>query len=173
MKLLLLALLISSTAFAKTETVELEGKKKVTVTYPGSWETAKDLYGIPLTVLGPFEDDSRPVVTILPTSVKSEMKSEKEFQKLFEDFKSSKEKWVATHQGQLLKYEPATKVELRKDLTGHYIGAEFVINKIHFIERSYYLYCKDEVYNLKYSLRKEHLKYIKDLQKIIGDFKCE
>lgn len=173
MKWLVLLLLMNYTAFAKTESFELEGKKKVTVTYPEGWETIRELYGIPLAILGPFANESRPVLSILPTSVKEEKHSAKDFQKLFEDFKAEKEKWIESHKGKLIKYEPLTVVNPRKDLSGHYIGAEFMINYVHFIERSYYLYCKGEVYNLKYSIRNEHKKYVKDLQKMIGDFKCE
>ena len=173
MKWPFLALILCSTAFAKTASFELKDQKKVTITHPEGWETIKELYGIPLAVLGPYANESRPVLSILPTNVKKSKHPEKEFQKLFADFKTEKEEWVKSHDGKLLKYEPSTEVELRKDLKGHYIGAEFEMNKIHFIERSYYLYCKDEVYNLKYSIRDEHRKFIKDLQKMIGDFKCE
>lgn len=162
-----------SFAFAKTETFELASKKKVTVTYPGSWEAIRELYGIPLAILGPYANESRPVLSILPTNVKEKDHPEKDFKKIFEDFKKEKEEWVKSHKGTLLKYEPVTEVAPRKDLKGHFIGAEFKINGIHFIERSYYLYCKGEVYNLKYSIRDEHRKYIKDLQEMIGDFKCE
>jgi hypothetical protein len=173
MKWLFIALILSPSAFSKTVTFELEQKKKVTVTHPESWETVKDLYGIPLTVLGPYANESRPVLSILPTNLREEKHSPKEFQKLFEDFKKEKDEWVSGHKGTLLKYEALTLVEPRKDLKGHFIGAEFAINGIHFVERSYYLYCKSEVYNLKYSIRDEHRKYIKDLQQMIGDFKCE
>lgn len=173
MKWLLLALTISSMAHAKIASFELKDKHKVTVSHPDNWETVKELYGIPLAVLGPYANDSRPVLSILPTNVKKEQHSEAEFQKLFQDFKTEKEEWVSSHKGQLIKYEPLSLVEPRKDLKGHFIGAEFAINGIHFIERSYYLYCKGEVYNLKYSIRDEHRKYIQDLQKMIGDFKCE
>jgi hypothetical protein len=172
MKLWPLIFFISASVLAKTESFELQNKK-VTITHPENWETAKDLYGIPLTVLGPYENNSRPVLTILPTNLKKENHSEKDFQKLFQNFKAEKEDWIGTHKGKLLKYEATTKVQPRKDLQGHFIGAEFVINEIHFIERSYYLYCKDEIYNLKYSIRLDHQKYLQDLQKMVGEFKCE
>lgn len=173
MKILLVALIVSSAAYSKTVTFELEGKHKVTITHPEGWETAKDLYGLPLTVLGPFANDSRPVLTIVPTNLKEELHSPAEFKKVFDGFKTAKEEWVTNHKGNLLKYEAVTSVEPSKSLKGHFVGSEFALNGVHFIERSYYLYCKKEVYNLKYSIRDEHRKYIKDLQKMIGDFKCE
>ncbi|WPU65996.1 hypothetical protein [Peredibacter starrii] len=173
MKWLISILALSSVAHAKIASFELKDKHKVTVTHPDNWETARELYGIPLAVLGPYANESRPVLSILPTNVKKEKHSEAEFQKLFQEFKTKKEEWVSSHKGKLLKYEPLTLVEPRQDLKGHFIGAEYAINGIHFVERSYYLYCKGEVYNLKYSIRDEHRKYIPDLQKMIGDFKCE
>jgi hypothetical protein len=174
MKMLLSSLLLLTTvAYAKTESFELKEKKKVTVTYPEGWETIKDLYGIPLSVLGPFANESRPVLSIVPTNLKQEKHSPEEFKKIFDDFKADKEEWVQSHDGKLIKFEPATVVEPRSDLKGHFIGAEFYMNGIHFIERSYYLYCKNEVFNLKYSIRDEHRKYINDLQKMVGAFKCE
>lgn len=173
MKLLLLLCLFSFGVHAKIQSFTLEGGKKVSVDVKENWETAQDLFGIPLTVLGPWENESRPVVTILHTELKKEDLSEAEFKKYFENFKKEKEEWVQSHSGELLSYEPVKSVEFRKDLLGHYIGAEFKINNIHFIERSYYLYCKGEVFNLKYSMRDEHRKHTKDLQKVVEDFKCE
>lgn len=173
MKLLLVLCLFSYGAFAKVQTFTLEGGKKVSVNVKDDWEAAQDLFGIPLTVLGPWANESRPVVTILPTELTKKDISEAEFKKHFENFKKEKDEWVQSHSGELLSYEPVTSVEFRKDLLGHFIGAEFKINNIHFIERSYYLYCKGEVFNLKYSMRDEHRKYTQDLQKVIEEFKCE
>lgn len=173
MKWLFLVLLVCPYAYSKTASFELKEKKKVTITFPDTWETAKELYGIPLAVLGPWANESRPVLSILPTNVKQDKHKPEDFQELFENFKVEKDEWVKSHKGTLIKYEPTTQVEPRKDLKGHFIGAEFAINGIHFVERSYYLYCKNEVYNLKYSIRDEHRKYIPELQKMIGDFKCE
>lgn len=173
MKLLLFISLLSFGAFAKVESFTLTSGKKVSVNVPENWETAKDLFGIPLAVLGPWANESRPVLSILPTKVNSSKMPEAEFKKFFADFKKEKDEWVKSHNGQLLSYEPTTNVDFRKDLKGHFIGAEFKINDVHFIERSYYLYCKDELYNLKYSIRDEHRKYVKDLQKMVEEFKCE
>ncbi len=166
-------LLFSFQIFSAVETHTLDKKIKVTVSVPEGWESAENLFGIPLTVLGPWANESRPVMTFLFTHLTTKKFSEDEFQKLFKDFQTDKDEWVKSHKGELLKYEPTTKVELRPDLTGHFIGAEFKMNNIVFIERSYYLYCKDQVYNLKYSIRDEHRPYLPTLQKMVGEFKCE
>lgn len=173
MKLFIVLCLFSFGVNAKIQSFTLDGGKKVSVEVKENWEAAQDLFGIPLTVLGPWANESRPVVTILPTNLKKEDISKEEFKKHFENFKKEKDEWVQSHSGELLSYEPVTSVEFNKDLLGHYIGAEFKINNIHFIERSYYLYCKGEVFNLKYSMRDEHRKYTQDLQKVVEEFKCE
>ena len=173
MKLILLLSLLSFGAYAKVQTFTLEGGKTVMLNVKEDWETAKELFGIPLAVLGPWANESRPVLSVLPTKLKQKDVSESEFKKLFEDFKKEKQEWVESHSGELVNYEPVTSVEFNKNLLGHYIGAEFKINNIHFIERSYYLYCNGEVYNLKYSMRDEHRKYTKDLQNLVEGFKCE
>jgi hypothetical protein len=168
--LLMTAALTSLTAGAAS--YEVAGKK-VSVAVPKNWEAVKDVFGIPLAILGPWANESRPVLSILPTGVTSEKMPEEKFKKLFDDFKKEKDEWVRSHKGELLSYEPTKSVDLRKDLRGHYIGAEFKINGVHFIERSYYLYCKNDLFNLKYSIRDEHRKYVNELQKMVEEFKCE
>lgn len=173
MKFLLLTLLFSWQLHAASQTHEVETNKFVTLEVPAGWETVKDLFGIPLAVLGPWNDESRPVLSILFTHLTREKFAQKDFQNLFADFKNEKDAWVKSHQGTLISYEPATPVDFGKDLSGHYIGLEFEMNSIHFIERSYYLYCKNEVYNLKYSLRDEHRQHLAQLQKLVREFKCK
>lgn len=171
--LLLSISLLSFSAWSAPETHSIDKGKKVTIAVPEGWESVKDLYGIPITVLGPWANESRPVLMYVFTHLKKSYFSQEDFEGLFKDFEKEKSDWVKTHNGTLIKYEPKTKVELRKDLQGHYIGAEFKINDIHFVERSYYLYCKEQVYNLKYSMRDEHRVHLPVLHQMIKEFKCE
>lgn len=172
MQFLLFLSLLISTAFAVRQTHEISPGKKITIELPEKWESVTDLYGIPLTVLGPWNDESRPAMSFVYTGMDIKKFPESELQKLFKDFKSEKESWVKEHKGELLKYEPVKKIIVGKN-TANFIGAEFKINGIHFIERSYYLTCKDEVYNLKYNIRHEHLKHLQAIMGIVETFKCE
>ncbi len=173
-KLIISLLLISVSVWSKPETHSIAKGKKVTVNVPEGWESADDLFGIPLTVLGPWANESRPVLLFLFTNLTEKSFAKTDFQNLFKDFQKEKDEWVKSHKGELVKYEPTTQVDYKKTgINGHFIGAEFKINDINFIERSYYLYCKGEVYNLKYSIRDEHKKYVPALQKMVEDFKCE
>jgi hypothetical protein len=94
MKLLLLLGLVSFGAHAKVQSFVLEGGKKVSVDVKENWEAAKDLFGVPLTVLGPWANESRPVVTIVPTKLTKSDISEEQFKKTFENFKKEKDEWV-------------------------------------------------------------------------------
>jgi hypothetical protein len=171
--MILLLILLSNSAWGKTEHHVLDKTKHIQVYVPHGWESVKDLYGVPLTILGPWANESRPVIMFVFTNLKKSTLSKNDFQNLFENFNEQKEKWVKSHKGQLIKYEPKKVVVFRKDFEGHYIGAEFKINDIHFVERSYYLYCKDEIYNLKYSIRDEHRVHLSSLHRIIEEFRCE
>jgi hypothetical protein len=172
MKRLFIYLLFPIGAMASTERFSLKTGHQITLNIPQGWETAKDLFGLPLTILGPFSNESRPVLGVVPTKVKSEKMPEKEFKQFFDDFRKEKEEWVRSNKGELIDFDPTKSVEF-KNARGHFIGAEFKINNVTFLERSYYLFCKGELYNLKYSIRDEHKKYLSDLQKMVEEFKCE
>ncbi len=171
MKVLFLLILYCFSAWANVQTQTIQDKK-ITIDVPQGWESVRDLYGLPLVVLGPWENKSRPAISWMYTGMTSKIMKGSEFQKLFTDFKKDKEDWLKGHAGKLLKFEEATPAKYSKDLSGHFVGAEFVVNDIHFIERSYYLYCSDEVYNVKYSIRDEHRKYLTSIDKIVGSLKC-
>jgi hypothetical protein len=146
--------------------------KKIKIGLPKGWEAVKDLYGLPLVALGPWANESRPAISWMYTGMTTKIMKDSEFQKLFVDFKKDKEEWLKGHAGKLLKFDGPTTSNFENKLRGHFIGAEFVVNDVHFIERSYYLYCSDEVYNVKWSIRQEHSKYIQDIEKIVGSLQC-
>jgi hypothetical protein len=171
-KILIILFLFSFHSFAKTETVEMAKNKKITLDLNDDWEFVKDLFGVPLTVLGPWENESRPVILYTPTGVNSDKFPEEEFQKIFLDFRKEKEAWVKSLSGKLVSFEPMTTIKF-KNAHGHYIGAEFIIDDITFSERSFYLFCKKELYSIKWSLRDEHKKYLPELQRIVESFQCE
>ena len=172
MKFMFLLFCFISFAFAKSESFDLNDQKKMTLNLPAGWEGVKDLYGIPVIVLGPWENESRPAMSFVYTGMKESKFPRSELQKLFVDFQSEKQKWVDQHKGKLISYEATTPVKFANS-SGHFIGAQFNINGVHFIERSYYLTCLGEVYNLKYSIRKEHEKYLSTLSDLVETFQCK
>lgn len=168
-----LLLCASFAAYSKTESFKLDKSKNISVTYPTNWESAKNLYGIPVTILGPWKNESRPVITIMSTLLTKEKFNQDDLKKILIDFKDKKNAWVLSHKGHLISFEPLEEVNYKSKVKGYHIGAEFSVSNIHYIERSYYLTCKDEVFNLKYSIRDEHRFQLKDIQSIVESFQCE
>lgn len=171
MKVLLLLIFSCSLSWAKVQDHVIQDKK-ISIDVPTEWQTAKELFGLPLVALGPEENETRPAISFSFTGMTKKIMKVENFQQIFSDFKKEKEAWVGKYKGKLLKFEDMTPVTFSKDIHGHYIGAEFLIEDEHFAERSYYLYCKDEVYHVKWSIRNEHRKHMKDIDKIIRSFKC-
>jgi hypothetical protein len=170
-KALILFVLLCSSSWATVQEHTIQDKK-IRINILSAWEPVKDLYGLPLVVLGPWENKSRPAITWVFTGMNAKHMTPEEFRKLFVTFKKEKEDWLKGHSGRLLKFEEATPIQFSPKLKGHFIGAEFMVSDVHFIERSYYLYCKDEVYNVKWSIRDEHRKFMKDLTSIVGSLEC-
>jgi hypothetical protein len=168
----LLMFVLCSAANAAVETHVIQ-EKKIQIDVPKEWETVKDLYGLPLVALGPEEDETRPAIAFSFTGMTKKIMKVESFQKLFTDFRKEKETWVQKHKGKLIKFEEMTPVKTTGDIHGHYIGAEFLVEDTHFVERSYYLYCKDEVYHVKWSMRDEHRKHMKDIDQITRSFSCK
>jgi hypothetical protein len=171
MKFLFAFFLFSTLASAKV--IKLTDGQSVEVSFSEKWESSLNLYGVPLMILGPWDGESRPVLTVLPTNLTEKVFAENDLKVIFKDFQKEKEAWVGDHKGELLKYEPITAVKFSETLKGQYIGAEFKLEGTHFIERSYYLFCQGQVFNLKYSLREAHLKYLSELQEMVRSFRCK
>lgn len=126
-----------------------------------------------MVALGPWNGESRPAMSFVFTGMNKKKLSASDFQKIFSEMKADKEDWVkGEHKGELVKFENLKEVKVGSN-SGYFIGAEFKINGIHFIERSYYLACKDEYYNLKYNIRHEHLKHQEAIMEIVESFKCD
>ncbi len=171
MKVLFLLILSSFSAWATVQDFVIQDKK-ISIEVPKDWEAVKNLYGLPLVVLGPWNSESRPAISFVYTHMTAKIMKPEDLQKNFADFKKDKEDWLKGHAGKLIKFEEATQKIFSKTLKGHFIGSEFVVNDVSFIERSYYLYCNDEVYNVKWSIREEHKKHLKDIETIVGSLQC-
>ncbi len=170
--LLSLSFLCSFSLWGGVEKFTLDGHK-ISITIPAGWESVIDLFGMPLVVLGPETNETRPAVMILSTNLSSKNVPQSELKNLFKGFRSEKEAWIKSHKGELVDFQGPTSVEIRKDLIGQFLNAEFKFNDVTFLERSYYLYCKDNIYNVKYSTRAEHAKLLPTIQNLMGTFQCE
>lgn len=166
-------LLMTSFAYGKTESFVLPKSKPFKMNISDGWRAVPNLFGIPLAILGPELKDKRPVLSVYPGEANSKAISRTDLESLFVDFKKEKELWMQDEGGTLKSYEPITKVSFSKNLSGHFIGAEYVLEGETFVERSYYLYCKEELYNLKYTFRNDQLTHLKSAQQMVENFQCD
>jgi hypothetical protein len=170
---ILFIILLMGSTFAWAETFQLPKARPFKIEIPAGWKAAPNLFGIPLAILGPQSQEKRPVLSVYPGELHSKTISEEKLQSLFVDFKKEKEQWMKEEGGELKSFEPLTKVNFSKAVRGHYIGAEYVLNKEHFLERSYYLYCQGELFNLKYTFRSDQLAHLQAALKMVENFTCD
>ena len=177
-----LVLLFLSFSFAATAAVETHvilektgdiPEKTISVEVPKEWQSAKDLFGLPLSLLGPEENEARPAMSFSYTGMTKKIMTPEKFRELFKEMKQGKERWATKLGAKLLMFEQPTSVAITKEITGHFIGAEFMVQNEIFTERSYYLYCKDEVYHVKWMLREGQKKHMKDIETILRSFSCK
>jgi hypothetical protein len=90
MRLLVLLSMLVMHVHAKVETVTFEDGQKVSFELPTGWEYAKDLYGMPLVILGPWKNQARPALSILPTSFTKKIVEPDSLKELFIGFKNKK-----------------------------------------------------------------------------------
>ena len=170
---LILNLIFMSVSSAAIETHKIEAEKIIKIDVPAGWESAKNLFGIPLSILGPFDKDSRPALMVLYTNLSMRNFNKAEFEAHFMKFRAEKDAWVRSHGGSLTSFTEVTKTKLSPTVEGVYIGSEFVIKGITFSERSFYVYCDEDVYNIKWSIREAHKKHLPVLEKIVSSFQCK
>lgn len=158
--------------FAKDQFVLSQGT--ISIVVPKGWQSAKDLFGVPLTFLGPESDGGRPIISITPTGLRDYKFDQKSLEKNQDEYKTSRESWLQEKEGKSLKYFPY-KVEHRKDgVDLHVIGYSYEFNDIIFSEYSYYIFCGGQLFHSKVLLRRNHEnQYQKIIDEMIGSFECK
>jgi hypothetical protein len=115
---------------------------------PEGWQAAHGLFGMPLTLLGPEADSSRPVIGITDTGQKSEVIENK----ITNDttiYRKERSHWVEKHQGKVLEFLPPEKQNLNPDSSAESVGFRYEIANIAYSERSYFINCKGRLYHVK------------------------
>ena len=164
--------LCNSLGFAKERFLFEKGT--ISVSVPKGWQTTKDLFGIPLTLLGPELAGGRPVVSFTSTGIKDLKFDQEKLEKKKSEYVSGRENWLKQKEGKSLRYF-AYEVEHRNDgIEVHKIGYEYELNAIIFSEHSYYILCEGQLFHGKVLLRKDHIKKYQNLtNEIVRSFSCK
>jgi len=159
-------------ALASIQTFTLE-KGTFNMDVPEDWQQANDLFGIPLTLLGPMKDGSRPILSVTPTGqtvnfdTAALKKTEKEYQ-------NGRKEWVKSKGGNVISFEPYKTEKWSGITVAHVVGYRYKISEGEFNEHSFYVVCKDGLYHLKTVIRSDSEKEMNSLlNKTVKSFKCE
>ncbi len=149
-------------------------KATISVVVPSDWQAAKNLFGMPLTIVGPMVSSGRPVVSFTPTGIKELKFDPKKLEENYVQYKNGREEWLQTHSGKSIEYYPYTNFKNSNGLEVHKVGYSYEMGEIKFWEFSYYILCKDHLYNAKILLRHSHgEKLLKVAEDLVGSFECQ
>jgi hypothetical protein len=152
---------------AVAKTVEWKSHK-FNIDLPKNWREAKDLYGIPVTLLGPsVSSRPRAIVQVIPTDAPFVKMSEADARSFGEKYAEGRKAWVRAQGGELYETIPG-KFEEGK-LTA---GVSYRLNQKSFLERTYYVNCPKKLYHLKIVLNFENKSELSDCESIVRSFSC-
>lgn len=167
-------LMLPGLALGALQSFKLE-KTTVKVEVPEGWQTAQDLFGSPLTVLGPFEEDRRPVFSVVAVeefSPKFQMDPKKEEV----SYRKGREEWLSKFNGaaRYISTIPYKKISNPSIKDGFGIGYRYMLEETMYVENTYYVVCKNHTYNLKTLMTSDQeAASAKTFEKMIASFSCE
>lgn len=155
---------------------------KFDVNLPGDWKEAIDLYGVPVTLMGPFEEKSRSraIIQIAPTPIDPKkvkgkgygnLKDE-QLEKIGTDYLAMR-KIALDKSG--AKIEQVHSPTLRKIKSGQdmlEVGIRYFMEDKGFTVLSSYVFCPKELYNFRIFLRDGNLPKLAQAREIVGSFQC-
>lgn len=147
--------------------------QKFSIDVPEGWREVKDLYGIPVTILGPVQNQTRAVVQVIPTPLK-EIDIKAENAKGFgEKYAEGRHRWLKEQNGQLIELQPGRFEVLKDGSKMLYAGVSYQMNKKAFIERTFYVSCPKKIFHLKVVQNFELVKELHKSEAIVRSFQCK
>lgn len=170
MRVLILLFIFCSSVWAKPVTWKTYS---FDIEHPADWKEVKDMFGIPVTILGPYQtNESRPVIQIVPVAEKSIAFTDAEVKKWNDNHDRNSREWIKRNNGKLEKLWPGV-LEKRKDGTQQLVGGlAYQLNNLAFIEKIYYLSCPKNTWNFKILINQGSKEFLPIAEKIVGSFKC-
>lgn len=139
---------------------------------PKGWRDVKDLYGIPVTILGPVQNQTRAVVQVIPTPLKHvdiKLENAKSFG---EKYAEGRRKWLGEQKGKLIELVGGHFETLKDGSKMLYAGVSYQMNQRAFIERTFYVSCPKKIFHLKIVQNFELVNQLKESEAIVRSFQC-
>lgn len=155
---------------------------KFDVNLPGDWKEVIDLYGVPVTLLGPFEEKSRSraIIQIVPSPIDPKKVkgkgygnlNDEQLEKIGTEYLSMRK--IALEKSGA-KIEQVHTPRLRKIKSGQdllEVGIRYFMEEKGFTVLSSYVFCPKELYNIRIFLRDGNLSKLPLAREIVGSFQC-
>jgi hypothetical protein len=168
-KFIILLLVLPLSSFAKIES-RFINSKVLSFEIPKGWKAIKNNQ-IRFAIVGPRGHGPRPAIFTMPTNIKATKHEETQINSFLKNYKSTYEELIKSSNAKLLSVSPKRPVTFPNS-HGVSLGMDYSINDVTFSEYTYYLFCKDDLYLVKYSLRTSQKNHTKDILKIIQSFSC-
>lgn len=146
---------------------------EIEMNIPSNWQSVEDLYGMPLMILGPEVEEKRPVISVVSTNISNISFDKNSVKESSDSYTEGRKEWLAEKSGVLIKFIPYNELNWRNVEQVHSIGYVYELNKHQFIETTYYVSCKNKLFNLKTLTTSNHTKYNSEMDKIMRSFKCK
>lgn len=147
--------------------------KTVTLTLPDEWQAVTKEIGVPVKLMGPKFEESRPVITVTPIDMKDEVITLDNTEEALASYKKSRLVWLQKFNGTALDFEPI-KVFKAGNNNVHQFGLSYSFNNENFSEKSLYVECQKKIFHIKTLIKLEHVKKWEDeVTKIVNSFQCK
>ncbi len=135
---------------------------------PEKWREVKDLYGIPVTLLGPsVSPKPRAVIQVIPTDAPPAKMSDDEAKIFGEKYAEGRKEWIKDQNGEIYDIQ-AGKFEKDRLIA----GVSYRLNQKSYLERTFYVNCKKRLVHLKIILNYENRDQLTESESIVRSFEC-
>ncbi len=122
---------------------------QVSLVIPKNWRTDKDALGIPLLITSPLKKKGRVTLSVVPLGIPAVELKKKFLKKTQNKYRKGRLRFLARFEGDALEFFPHRKSKWLYSEDVHQIGYRYRIGGIVYVENSYYVNCRGQMYLLK------------------------
>ena len=173
MKLICLLFLIPFAAFSATQKLRFKDQQFL-VSMPQDWKAVNELYGIPITLLGPMiNNETRAVIQVIPTGEKSSTLTIKDSEDFSKKYAEGRRQWIKSQNGNVIDILPGKLSQTSKGILILEAGVSYQIHQKSFAERTYYVQCPKQIVHLKIVLNVGLIQSMPTAESIVRSFQCD
>lgn len=136
------------------------------------WELSKDIFGMPFMYFSPKEFGQRSNISFAHTGEDFSF-DKKAMKKNESQYRDGKIKWAKKVGASILRVSPYITKKNSKGHLVHNIGVEYKFKKKHYVERSFYIECKNKMLFSKSLRLKKSGRHKRTFDKIIENINCD